>query len=67
MTEILHHFDTDPQRRKEIEDEHEAWRSVNALFEKKERGYIKALEEKDNELEAQRKLIEELQKQLKKK
>ncbi len=72
ITDILHLTGTDPETRKEIEAEHEAWRSVNALFEKKEKVYKKALEqkdkalnEKDNELEKQRKLIEELQNKLK--
>ena len=37
MTEILHHSGIDPQTRKEIEDEREAWRSVYALFEDERR------------------------------
>ena len=58
MTEILHHSGTDPETRKKIEDEREAWRSVNALFEDKEREYQQALEEKDR-------VIEELRRKLK--
>jgi len=45
MTDILHYVGTDPTKRKEIEVEQEAWRSVNAMFEEKERKYQKALEE----------------------
>jgi len=79
MTDILHHTGTDPKRRKEIEAEQEAWRSVNAMFETKEKAFRKtqkklqntiaekdqALSEKDQELERQRKLIEELKNKLK--
>lgn len=73
MTDILHLTGTDPARRKEIEAEQEAWRSVNAMFEEKEKAFTKALiekdkalTEKDKELTAQRKLIEELKKKLNK-
>jgi len=61
-----------PERRKEIEAEQEAWRSVNAMFEDKEKAFRKtekelkkSLAEKDKELEQQRKLIEELKNKLK--
>ena len=57
MTTSLHHSGTDPETRKKIEDEQEAWRSVNALFEEKEREYQRALEDKE-------KLIEELKRRL---
>lgn len=71
MTDILHLTGTDPVRRKEIESEQEAWRSINALFAAREKTYLKELTEKnkelmekDKELEAQRQLIEELKKKL---
>jgi hypothetical protein len=50
MTDILHHVGTDPKERKQIEIEQEAWRTVNAMFEEKERKYQKALSEKDQAL-----------------
>jgi hypothetical protein len=64
ITEILHYVGTDPKERKEIEIEQEAWRTVNAMFEEKERKYQKALHEKDKALNEKDKLIEELLKKL---
>jgi hypothetical protein len=57
ITDILHHSGTNPKERKEIEDEQEAWRTVNAMFEDKEKEFLKALNEKD-------KIIEELKRKL---
>lgn len=56
-TEILHHSGTNPDERKKIETEQEAWRTVNAMFENEKKLFIKALNEKD-------KVIEELLKKL---
>jgi len=50
MTDILHHSGTNPDERKKIETEQEAWRSVNAMFEDKEKKYLKELNEKDKAL-----------------
>ena len=61
-TDILHHAGTDPQERKQIEIEQEAWRSINALFEDKERKYQKALEtidEKERALSEKEKALSE--------
>lgn len=57
MRDILHYSGTDPKSKKEIENEQEAWRSINAMFAEKEQAFQKALAEKD-------KLIEELKKKL---
>ncbi len=57
ITEILHYVGTNPKERKKIEIEQEAWRTVNAMFEEKERKYQKELAEKD-------KIIEELMRKL---
>ncbi|GIV44895.1 MAG: hypothetical protein KatS3mg035_2018 [Bacteroidia bacterium] len=57
--EILHYSGTNPGERKLIEMEQEAWRSVNAMFEDKEKKYIKALEETRKELEEEKKRAEE--------
>jgi hypothetical protein len=64
ITEILHYVGTNPKERKQIEIEQEAWRTVNAMFEEKERKYQKELAEKEQELTELRKQMEELKKQL---
>ena len=78
MTDILHHSGTNPEERKRIEDEQEAWRTVNAMFEDKERELLKelsytkmelnkkdkALGEKDKALDEKDKIIEELKRKL---
>jgi len=57
LTDILHHSGTNPEERKRIETEQEAWRTVNAMFEDKEKKFLQALNEKD-------KIIEELKRKL---
>lgn len=47
LTDILHYSGTNPEERKRIETEQEAWRTVNAMFEEKEKELLKRLEEKD--------------------
>lgn len=64
ITEILHHSGVDPEERKLIETELEAWRSVNAMFAKTERKYLKALEENAKALEENAKALEEKSKAL---
>jgi hypothetical protein len=64
MTDILHYVGTDPKERKQIEIEQEAWRTVNAMFEEKERKYQKELEEQRKALNEKDKLIEELLRKL---
>jgi hypothetical protein len=63
-TDILHHSGTNPEERKKIETEQEAWRTVNAMFENEKKQFIKALSEKDQALNEKNKLIEELMKKL---
>lgn len=67
MRDILHHTGTDPKTREEIEREVEAWRTVNAMFEDKEKKYLKALEKKEKVIEEKEKLIAELRKKLEEK
>ena len=62
--DILHHTGTDPEEQKKIENEQEAWRSFNAMFETKEKEYWKKLEAKDKEIDAKDKEIEELKRRL---
>jgi hypothetical protein len=67
MTDILHYVGTDPQKRKEIEIEQEAWRTVDAMFEKYRKTLTekdKALTEKDRILEEKDKVLEEKDKEL---
>jgi hypothetical protein len=71
MTDILHHVGTDPEERKQIEIEQEAWRSVNAMFAERERRYQqqladhqKALEDQQKALEDQQKVVDDQQKAL---
>jgi hypothetical protein len=78
MVDILHFVGTDPARKKEIEDEQEAWRTIGAMggdkvrelegrLQQKERALAdkdKELEGKDKELEAERAAKENLAKEL---
>jgi hypothetical protein len=64
ITDILHYVGTDPDERKQIEIEQEAWRSVNAMFEEKEKKYRAELEAQRQALEEKDKLIEELMRKL---
>jgi hypothetical protein len=49
-TDILHFSGTNLDERKKIETEQEAWRSVNAMFEDKEKEFIKTIEEMQKEI-----------------
>ena len=76
IADILHHAGTDPDSRREIENEQEANRTINEMLAAKQKKNLqtikeqakaldeqaKAIVEKDKQLEAQRKLIEELKK-----
>jgi hypothetical protein len=71
ITDILHYVGTDPKERKQIEIEQEARRTIDAMFEEKERKYQKELEaqrkalhEKDQALHEKDKLIAELMQKL---
>ncbi len=64
ITDILHLTGTDPERRKEIESEQEAWRSINAMFAEREKTFQKELIEKDKELSEKDKELSEKDKEL---
>jgi len=66
-TDILHFSGVNPEQKKLIEIEQEAWRSVNAMFEEKERKLIKELKIKDKFLEEKDNIIEEKDKFLEEK
>ena len=59
VTDILHHTGVDPEQKKLIEIEQEAWRSINALLEDQERDFIKAIHEKDKAIREKDKTIGE--------
>jgi hypothetical protein len=63
-TNILHYSGTDPDEKKKIETEQEAWRTVNALFADKEKEFLKLLAEKEQALTEKDRLIEELMRKL---
>ncbi len=66
-TDILHHSGTNPEEKKKIETEQEAWRTVNAMTEElrqKVKEQDKALTEKDHQLMELKRQMEELKKQL---
>ena len=77
-TDILHFAGTNPEERKKIETEQEAWRTVNAMFEDKENELMavivekvkvidekeKVIDEKDKALEENKKALEKMAKEL---
>jgi hypothetical protein len=64
ITDILHYSGTNPEERKKIEIEQEAWRSVKVMVEETEKKYKEALDEKDKIIDEKDKLIEELLRKL---
>ncbi len=64
ITDILHYSGTDPEERKKIEQEQEAWRTVNAATEGMREKFEEVIREKDQALSEKDKLIEELMKKL---
>ncbi len=63
-TEILHYTGTNPEERRKIETEQEAWRTVNAMFEDKEKELLQRLDEKDKALGEKDKALDEKDKAL---
>jgi hypothetical protein len=68
-TDILHFAGTNPEERKKIETEQEAWRTVNAMFEDKEKELMavideskKVINEKDKVIDEKDKVIDESKK-----
>ena len=60
ITEILHYVGTDPQERKQIENEQEARRTINAMVE----DYQEKIAERDKALNEQQQVISEKDKEL---
>jgi hypothetical protein len=67
LTDILHHSGTNPEERKQIEIEQEAWRSVNAMFEENNKELLKKLSESEKELNEKNKVLVEKDKVLEEK
>ena len=59
MTDILHYTGTNPEEKKKIEIEQEAWRTVNAMFEDKEREFLKVIDENKRVIDENKKVIDE--------
>lgn len=58
-TAILHFAGTNPEERKKIETEQEAWRTVNAMFEDKEKELMEVIDQKDKVIDENKKIIDE--------
>lgn len=58
-TEILHYAGTNPEERRKIAIEQEAWRTINAMFEDKEKAYQKKFDEMDKVIDEKEKVIDE--------
>jgi hypothetical protein len=63
-TDILHFAGTNPEERKKIEIEQEAWRTVNAMFEDKEKELMAVIDEKDKVIDEKDKALFEKDKAL---
>jgi len=59
MVDSLHYVGTEPKEKKKIEDEKEAWRTVDAMYQERAQKLIKQLEDKDKALEDKDKVIED--------
>jgi hypothetical protein len=67
MTDILHHSGTNPVEKKRLEDEQEAWRTIDALtggLIEKEKGYVRDLIAREKALDEQKKILDEQNKAL---
>lgn len=67
LTEILHHSGTNPEKRKQIEIEQEAWRSVNAMFEESAKELLKKVADTEKTLINSNKILEQKDKVLEEK
>ena len=63
-TDILHYAGTEPEERKKIEIEQEAWRTVNAMFEDNAKELFEKLAEQEKLIEEKDKALEEMARQL---
>ena len=67
MTDILHYSGTNLSERKEIENEQEAWRTVNAMLESQEEKYMKVIERNQKMLDERTKALDDSKKALEEK
>jgi len=51
ITDILHYTGTDPDEKKKIDIEQEAWRTMNAMFEDKEKELLKVIDENKKKID----------------
>jgi hypothetical protein len=59
ITDILHYSGTNPEEKRKIENEQEAWRTINAMFENEKNEFVKALQEKDQVISEKEQMISE--------
>lgn len=67
MTDILHYSGTNPEEKKKIENEQEAWRTINAFLADERKAFsetMQKLETANKALEEKDRIIEELKKRL---
>jgi hypothetical protein len=64
ITDILHYSGTEPEERKLIEIEQEAWRTFNAVFSEEEGKLLKKMEEQEKSLEENSKVLDEKDKEI---
>ncbi len=67
ITDMLHYVGTEPEERKRIENEQEAWRTITAYMDEKEikiRQFQKEIEEKKSLLEESKRKIEESKREI---
>ena len=64
MAGILHRSASDPESRQQVEKEAEAWRTIDALFEKKEDGYKEKIKKQEEQLEEKGKKLKEQDRKL---
>ncbi|MEM1216066.1 MAG: hypothetical protein AAGJ82_10295, partial [Bacteroidota bacterium] len=64
ITQILHHAGVDPAARQEIENEREAWRTINAMFKSTEKELRKKIEKAVEELDQKTEQLDQTTEQL---
>jgi hypothetical protein len=64
MVDMLHYAGTDPESRKRIEDEHEAYRVLDFMAGEKAKELQGIIKEKDKELEENAKKLEDKEKEI---
>ncbi len=59
LTDILHYSGTDPEEKKKLETEQEAWRTINAMFENEKKELVKTISTMNKEITEKNKELSE--------